>query len=434
MADVEFKALAKELAGKQRQTSSILLLSIITLIAVILTWATITELDNVTRGNGKTVSEDNNQFVQSSEPGVLKKRYINEGDSVKRGDILFDIDPIDAKTQLDQAQQRMTTLKIKALRLNAEVNGTTPTFSEVLMTDAPASISTELALFQARRDDLSTRSSILDQRRIQRLNEVKELQIEFETAQNSLQLINREIANVEPLVKSGLAPETRLISLQREAAAAEGKASSAESAQTRIKSGLTEIDQQLKAEQQAYVTSALTDLSSIEGEMAELEARIPALTDRVERTIIRSPIDGVINRINYSSEEAYVLSGDVLLEIVPTGTELIVESKIDPKDIAEISIGSDVKISLTAFDPSRYGNIEGRVLNISADAVSEPETGAQYYIVDVSIDGTLYESDGSEVTILPGMVASIDVLSGKRTILNYFWEPISRIKERAFRD
>ena len=110
------------------------------------------------------------------------------------------------------------------------------------------------------------------------------------------------------------------------------------------------------------------------------------------------------------------------------------ETKIDPKDIAKIALGSDVKISLTAFDASRYGNIEGHVLNISADAVSEPETGAQYYIVDVSIDGTLYESDGSEVTILPGMVASIDVLTGKRTILNYFWEPIAKTKERAFRD
>jgi adhesin transport system membrane fusion protein len=434
MSDVEFKMLAKELAGKQRQTSSVLLLCVITLLAVIMTWATVTELDNVTRGSGKTVSADSNQLVQSSESGVLKKRYVNDGDSVKQGDILFDIDPIDAKTQLDQAEQRMTTLKIKALRLNAEVSGTVPRFDDYLMADAPSSVSTELALFEARRADLSTKSSILDQRRIQRLNEVKELQIEFETAQNSLQLINREIANVEPLVKSGLAPETRLISLQREAAASEGKASSAASAQMRIESGLEEIDQQLKAEEQAYVTSALTDLSSIEGEMAELEARIPALTDRVERTSIRSPVDGVINRINYPSEDAFVRSGDVLLEIVPSGTELIVETKIDPKDIADIALGSDVKISLTAFDVTRYGNIEGHVLSISADAVSDANSGAQFYLVDVSIDGTLYEADGSEVTILPGMVASIDVLTGKRTVLNYFWEPISKTKERAFRD
>ena len=155
MSDVDFKVLAKELAGKQRNTNSVLLLTVVTLLAVILTWATVTELDNVTRGTGKTVSEDSNQLVQSSEPGVLKKRYVNDGDTVKKGAILFDIDPIDAKTQLDQAEQRMTKLKIKAERLNAEVDGAVPKFDASLMTGAPASVSTELALFQARLDYVS---------------------------------------------------------------------------------------------------------------------------------------------------------------------------------------------------------------------------------------------------------------------------------------
>ena len=213
-----------------------------------------------------------------------------------------------------------------------------------------------------------------------------------------------------------------------------GQANSAESGQNRINSALDEIAEQLKAEQQSYKTSALTDLSAIESEMAELGARIPALEDRVERTTVRSPVDGVINRINYVTEDAYVNSGDVLLEIVPTGSELIVETRIDPKDIAEIVEGQEVKISLTAYDPSRYGRIDGRVMGISADAITDQQTGSQFYLVDVSIDGILYEQDGSEVTILPGMVASIDVLSGKRTVLEYFWQPIARTKDIAFRE
>ena len=199
-------------------------------------------------------------------------------------------------------------------------------------------------------------------------------------------------------------------------------------------SALDEIDEQLKAEKQNYITSALTDLSSIEGEMAELGARIPALQDRVDRTTIRSPVNGVINRINYVTEDAFVKTGDVLMEIVPTGSELIVETRIDPKDIAEIVEGQEVKISLTAYDPSRFGRIDGKVISVSADAITDQQTGAQYYLVDVSIDGILYENDGSEVTILPGMVASIDVLSGKRTILEYFWQPLARTKDRALRD
>ena len=434
MSDIEFKKLAREMAGKQRSGSSILLLSVITLIAIIVMWAAVTELDNVVRGSGKTVSEAQNQLVQSSEPGVIRTRYASEGDFVEKGELLFDIDPVDAKTQLDQAQKRQSSLKIKAIRLQAEVDGATPEFTDELIEASPAAVTTELALFRARLEDLSTKSAILEQRRLQKLNEIEELRIQYITAQNGLALIRREIDTIEPLVKTGLAPETRLIALQREEEASLGKANSAESGQKRIEAGLDELDEQLKAEQQSYITSALTDLSAIEGEMAELAARIPALESRVERTSVRSPVDGVINRVNYVTADAYVSTGDVLLEIVPTGSDLIVETRINPKDIAEIVIGQDVKISLTAYDPSKYGRIDGRVASISADALSDNQTGEQYYLVDVSIDGELYEDDGSAVTVLPGMVASIDVLSGKRTVLDYFWQPIAKTKDKALRD
>ena len=434
MSDIEFKKLAREMAGKQRSGSSVLLLSVITLIAIIVMWAAVTELDNVVRGSGKTVSEAQNQLVQSSEPGVIRTRYVSEGDFVEKGELLFDIDPVDAKTQLDQAQKRQSSLKIKAIRLQAEVDGTTPEFTDELIEASPAAVTTELALFRARLEDLGTKSAILEQRRLQKRNEIEELRIQYITAQNGLALIRQEIETIEPLVKSGLAPATRLIALQREEEASLGKANSAESGQKRIEAGLDELDEQLKAEQQSYVTSALTDLSAIEGEMAELAARIPALESRVERTSVRSPVDGVINRLNYVTADAYVSTGDVLLEIVPTGSDLIVETRIDPKDIAEIVIGQDVKISLTAYDPSKYGRIDGRVASISADALSDNQTGQQYYLVDVSIDGTLFEDDGREVTVLPGMVASIDVLSGKRTVLDYFWQPIAKTKDKALRD
>ena len=434
MSEVDFKSLAKEMSGKQKSSSSILLLSIITLVAVIMLWAATTELDNVTRGAGKTISEAQNQLVQSSEPGVLRRRYFNEGDFVSKGAVLFDIDPVDAKTQLDQAQKRLSSLRIRSTRLKAEIDGTVPNYASDLIEAAPSSVSTELALFRARLDDLNAQSQILEQRRLQKLNEIQELKIKYQTASNGLDLIRRQIKTIEPLVKTGLAPETRLITLQREEETALGQASSAESGQNRIQSALDEIDEQFKAEKQAYITSALTDLSSIESEISELDARIPALESRVERTTVRSPVDGVINRINYVTEDAYVNTGDVLLELVPTGSALIVETRVDPKDIAEIVEGQDVKISLTAYDPSRYGRIDGKVLGVSADALSDTQTGQQFYLVDVSIDGILYEKDGTEVTILPGMVASIDVLSGKRTILEYFWQPIARTKDKALRE
>ncbi|MDC3021096.1 HlyD family type I secretion periplasmic adaptor subunit [Paracoccaceae bacterium] len=434
MSDKEFKKLAKELAGKQRHSSSLLLLVIIAFLSVAFVWAAVTEIDSVVRGSGKTVSEAQNQLVQSSEPGVIRRRYVNEGDFIKEGELLFDIDPVDAKTQLDQAQKRYSTLSVKSLRLKAEVENETPNFPQSIIEAAPNAVSTELALYRARLDDLNTKSAILEQRRIQKLNEIQELKIKFSAASNGLALIRREISTLEPLVKSGLAPETRLIALKREEEASIGRANSAESGQKRLLSGLDEIDEQLKAERQAYKTSALTDLSTIQGEMEELNARIPALENRVDRTSIRSPVDGVINLINYTTADAYISTGEVLLEIVPTGSKLIVETKIDPKDIADIVIGQEVKVSLTAYDASKFGRIDGNVDSISADAISNQQTGEQYYLVDVSMSGTLYEDNGDEVIILPGMVATIDVLSGKRTILDYFWQPISKTKDTAFRE
>ena len=433
MSDAEFKKLAKELAGKQTNSSSVLLLAVLSLIMVVFVWAAVTEIDNVVRGSGKTVSEAQNQFVQSSEPGVIRKRYVSEGDVIKKGQLLFDIDPIDAKTQLDQAQKRFSTLSVKSIRLKAEVDNLVPTFHQDLLETSPNAVSTELALYRARLDDLNTKSAILEQRRIQKLNEIQELKIRFETTSNGLALIRREIATLEPLVKNGLAPETRLIALKRDEEASIGAANQAESGQKRLTSGLEEIDEQLTAEKQAYKTSALTDLSSIEGELSELAARIPALENRVERTSVKSPVDGVVNRINYVTADAYISTGEVLLEIVPTGSDLIVETKINPKDIADIVIGQEVKISLSAYDPSKFGRIDGKVLNVSADAIADSQTGEQHYLVDVSIIGTLYENNGEEVTILPGMVSHIDVLSGKRTILDYFWQPIAKLKDDAFR-
>ena len=180
MSDVEFKRLAKEMAGSQRNSSSVLLLTIITLIAVIFVWASTTELDSVVRGSGKTVSEAKNQLVQSSEAGVLRTRYVSEGDFVTQGQVLYEIDPVDAKTQLDQAQKQFASLRIKAIRLNAEVDQEQPEFTDELFEYAPNTVSTELALYRARLDDLSTKSAILMQRKEQKLNENEELKFNIQ--------------------------------------------------------------------------------------------------------------------------------------------------------------------------------------------------------------------------------------------------------------
>ena len=190
----------------------------------------------------------------------------------------------------------------------------------------------------------------------------------------------------------------------------------------------------MTATKQSYITKSQASLSKIISEIAEVQSRIPALEERVFRTKVKSPVEGIINQLNFKTIGGFITPGDIIAEVVPTGDDLIVEGKIDPKDIAYISPGQDVRVSLTAYDASRYGTIDGKVLKVSADAVQDRATGLSFYNVEVSIDTDLLEDNGDSVEVFPGMVASLDVLAGKRTVLEYFWQPMAKIKERAFKD
>ena len=434
MPATDFNKLSKELSGSTGILGSLLLFVIIALICILLFWANVTELDNVTRGQGKIVSSLQNQLVQASEGGVIKARFVETSQKVEKGELLFEIDPIDAKTSYDQALQRLTSLRIQEIRLSSEVLGEEPEFSGNLVDMSPTVVTVEKALFSARKADLNAQLSVLKQQLTQRKQQLNEVDVTIETTSETLQFVEKQISIVEPLVKLQQYPETELLTLQRQAKDFEGKIESAIASKYRFQTSILEVQDQISSVKQSYTTKSQSELSEIISQIAEVDSRIPALKDRVARTQLKSPVQGVINRLNFETIGGFVKPGDIILEIVPTGDDLIVEGKIDPKDIAYIQPKQAVRISLTAYDASRYGTIDGEVLRVSADAVEDKATGLSHYLVDVSIDSTLYEDDGSEIEILPGMVASIDVLAGKRTIFDYIWQPMLKVKERAFTD
>ena len=422
------------MSGKSGLAGSFLLLLVIVLMVILLIWADRTELDNVTRGQGKIISSMQNQLVQASEGGVLKAQFVEEGDQVQRGQILMEVDPINAKTSFDQARQRLASLKIQEERLAAEILGRDISFSDELISLAPSVVTIEKALFGSRKADLMAQISVLQEQLNQRNQQVNEVNVTVDTAKDTLALIGEQIGILQPLVKAGLSPETELLSLKRQAKEFQGRKDAALASLDRIQSSIFEVKQQMVAVRQTYITQSQSELAQIISQIAEVESRLPALDDRVMRTQVKSPVDGIVNRLNFRTLGGFIQPGDVIVELVPTGDDLIVEGKIDPKDIAYIRPGQDVRISLTAYDAARYGTIDGKVQKVSADAVTDNSTGLSAYIVEVSIASELYEDDGSIVEVLPGMVASIDVLAGKRTILEYLWQPMAKIKERAFTD
>jgi adhesin transport system membrane fusion protein len=180
----------------------------------------------------------------------------------------------------------------------------------------------------------------------------------------------------------------------------------------------------------------MDELNSVVAEQSELRESLPRLEERVSRTVIRAPLDGIISRLNFRTPGGFVNTGDVILELVPTGEALMVEAKIMPQDISRISVGDLVRIRLSAYDSAKYGTVDGRVIRISPDAVvDERNNGASHYLVDVAIEGELILEDTEEAVIfMPGMTATVDVISGKRTVLEYIWQPVARVQELALRD
>ena len=434
MSTTDFNKLSKELSGKSGVAGSLLMFLIIVLVFLLLVWAYFTELDNVTRGGGKIVSSMQNQLVQASERGVLSRQYIEEGQIVSIGQVIVEIDPVDAKTAYDQAEQTLASYKIQRERLFAEISGEGLNFEQELIDLAPTVIKSEEALFIARKADLSSKISVLQQQLNQRNQQISEINVNVQTAKDTLELIEKQIAIIEPLVRASLASENDLLSLRRQAKDFEGKSSSYVASLKRANSSIIEVEQQIKSAKQSFSTESQSELAQIISQIAAVESRLPALKDRLFRTKIKSPVEGIVNRLNFKTLGGFVTPGDVIAEIVPTGEDLIVEGQIDPKDIAYIRPGQKVRISLTAYDASRYGSLNGEVLKVSADAAVDQALGVAVYTVEFSIDSELFEDDGSAVEILPGMVASIEVLAGKRSVLEYIWQPMAKVKERAFRD
>ena len=435
MSGTSFKNLSREMSGRAGFGSSLVLFIVFALVASLLAWSNYAELDNVTRGDGRIVSSMQNQSVQAGEGGILLRRYVSENSTVAKGELLFEIDPIDAASELNQMSKRAASLAIRELRLQAEIakdtNFKVPAHLAALI---PSVALSEESLFAARRLELIGRINVLEQRLAQSEQDAVAGKVSAESAERTMRLIEEEISVVEPLVKEKIAPATRLLTLQRELEQTLGAKQSALVTITQAELSIGELQSEITNSSDAYILAAMDELSEVVSQRAELSEALPRLEDRVSRTFIRAPMDGVVNTINFRTAGGYVRTGDVVLELVPTGEALIVEAKIKPQDISRINPDDEVKIRLSAYDSSKYGHVLGRVARISADAVIDEQSGtASHYLIDVAIEGKMI-IEGEVVELLPGMTASVDVLSGKKTVFEYIWQPVAKVNELALRD
>ena len=423
----------------QNNTSSgreyLMIVLVTAIFAAFMVWANYTQLDLVTRGSGRVIADGQNKNVQSPERGTIATYVVEEGSAVNAGQIIATINPIEAEGVLEELEARLSNLSLKMIRLDAELKGGTIASVRKNASEYPETLlDAEIELMTSRRESLNAELKTLNQDKELTGKVLSGLGAEIE-GQNSLKaLLNKEMLEVLPLVDAGVLGSSERFRLEREDTSIQTQLQvlSEKVAQTELE--IEQVGSQLQSVQINYNTEIYQERSQVTGEIAELEVRLPAIRQRLKETEIRSPIDGIVNRVFFNSLGAVVSSGEIIAEIVPTQGKLLVEAFIDPKDIATIEPGQPAKISLTAYDPSKYGYLLGTLTKVSADTVFREETKSSAYAVNLSIDSEIYESDTVPVSIVPGMIAQVDIIRGERTILEYFWQPVAKMKDAAFRE
>ncbi|MDA9243052.1 HlyD family type I secretion periplasmic adaptor subunit [Amylibacter sp.] len=413
----------------------LMIILVTAIFAAFMVWANYTQLDLVTRGSGRVIADGQNKNIQSPERGTIATFVVEEGSAVNAGQIIATINPIEAEGVLEELEARLGNLSLKMIRLDAELKGGAIASVRSNAIDYPETLlDAEIELMTSRRESLSAELKTLNQDKERKGKVLLGLGAEIK-GQNSLKaLLNKEMLEVLPLVDAGVLGSSERFRLEREDSSIETQLQvlSEKVAQTELE--IEQVGSQLQSVQINYNTKIYQERSQVTGEIAELEVRLPAIRQRLKETEIRSPIDGIVNRVFFNSLGAVVSSGEVIAEIVPTQGKLLVEAFIDPKDIATIEPGQPAKISLTAYDPSKYGYLLGTLTKVSADTVFREETKSSAYAVNLSIDTEIFESDTVPVSIVPGMIAQVDIIRGERTILEYFWQPVAKMKDTAFRE
>lgn len=421
--------------GRSPLRGSLLLLVILLFLGSAMAWAARTEIDDVTRAEGRVVPSGNVQVIEATEPGALQALHVREGEVVEKGELLMELDGTMLSSQLNQEQQRAYGLMARIERLQAEIDGTPLKFSENLRQRAPEVVRSEAALYRGRRAELQAEIDILERQRLQRQQEYAEGEADLRAAQTTLEILEEERAIIAPLVERGMEPATSLLSLRRSEAEWQGNKQRAEAALERMQTALAEIDDKIAAQRSRYRAAALSDLASATADLAALKPALPALQNRAARASIRAPVRGIVNRIYRTTIGSMARSGEKLIEIVPLNDTLLVEAYVRPADIAFLRPGQPVKVKLTAYDYSRYGSLDGEILRIGADAITRDERDREeVYVVEIRTDDTLLDADGVAVEIIPGMVAQVDILTGEKTVMDYFIAPVIRVKDRALRE
>lgn len=405
-----------------------LLYAITVLLGIFILWACFAKVDEVTRGEGRVIPSKQVQVIQSLDGGIVSEILVHEGQNVTVGTPLVRIDETRAVSSLRENQAQYLAFLAKQFRLKSLAEDTPFNPPQEVRKEAPEIYDQEYALYLSSKDEVRSAMDIAREQMTQREKELLEVQYKKEIAEKNYESANKELAANKPLLASGAVSEIDILKLEREATRARGDIDQARAQISRIQSAIGEARRKISEVEQNFKSKVRTELNDITGRLNSLTEATVSLQDKVNQTTLKSPVNGKVSRLFFNTLGGVIQPGKEVLEVVPTDDALILETKIQIKDIAFIRILQPAVVKLTAYDYTIYGALDAVVENIAADSIVD-EKGNAYYLVRVR---TLKSSLGKGLPIIPGMVAQVDIMTGKKTVLSYLLKPVLKAKSYAF--
>ncbi|MPS97234.1 MAG: HlyD family type I secretion periplasmic adaptor subunit [Pseudomonas sp.] len=407
---------------------------VITFFIFLIVWASFAPIDEVTRGEGKAIPSSRVQKIQNLEGGIVAEIFAKEGEIVEVGEPLLRLDETRFASNKDETEADRVAMALRVERLSAEVEGTPLNIDQKLRDAAPSQAASEESLYQSRRQQLSDEVGGLQQQLVQRQQELREFQSKHDQYARSLQLLRQEISMSEPLVAKGAISQVEILRLRRSEVETRGEVDATALAIPRAEAAVKEIQSKIEETRGKFRSDALTQLNEARTELNKATATTKALDDRVNRTVVTSPVRGIVKQLLVNTIGGVIQPGSDIMEVVPLDDSLVIEAKILPKDIAFLHPGQEAMVKFTAYDFTIYGGLEAKLEQIGADTILDEDKKTTYYPIRLRTERSHLGSDDNPLLIIPGMVATVDIKTGKKTIMSYLLKPIIKAQTEALRE
>jgi adhesin transport system membrane fusion protein len=407
---------------------------VILFFAFLLAWAHFAIIDEVTKGEGKAVPSSKIQKIQNLEGGIVAQIYVKEGQIVDPGAPLIRLDDTRFASNVGETEADRVGMALRVERLSAEVDDRPLAVSDELRKAAPSQASNEEQLYRSRRQQLADEVGGLQAQLAQKQQELREFGSKQEQYRNSLSLLRQEIGMSEPLVKQGAVSPVEVLRLKRSEVETRGQLDATSLAIPRAQAAISEVQRKIDETRGKFRSDALTQLNEARTDLSKYTATAKGLEDRVSRTMVNSPVRGIIKQVLVNTVGGVIQPGSDIVEIVPLDDTLIVEAKIRPQDIAFLHPGQEAMIKFSAYDYTIYGGLKGQLEQIGADTITEEDKKQTYYLIRLRTDRNHLGTDENPLLIIPGMVASVDIITGHKSILSYLLKPILRAKAEALHE